>query len=292
MEHLRAFEHRLTSWLGLQDVIDLSNDPLHLEFDGGIVVTAVGQHERNQILLTTTVHLDQPIDFEHQLFLLELNNPSKNSSGIVLGADVMSGVVTVSRRFDPRALNQNTFENVVKALIEIVQAADHATAKNDLRLFTTMQKDVVLARVMQDVRPFDILIDGLEPTGFALEVLEDNFATISMTDALFVVEGVGAEIRVRATGRAPLADVVFADWVKEMLLRNLFLAKCSGGGFFLDSFGRPGSTTFFYPADDVEAAFGAAAAGSIGDLMHLLGYPINDEDFVKQATLDPLFIKV
>lgn len=289
---LEALRHNLTLWLGLKDALDLISSPTELVFEDGPNVWLEADGTRDQIVLSSLVPIKQPLTQKGQIFLLQQNNPTRNQSGMVIGAHPDSGLITISRRFDAATVDQGTFEHSVLGLVEMAKA----TAAASRELDEAPIRDVLMAqtRIQGPQRgvSIDILTEGLKPTAFALQRVRGDAAALSFAECDVIVEAVGAEYLVSATWRSWNAYAATGACGAQMLLRNLFLAKCRSAGFFLDDENQPGAFALFALTGEAETAFGAATASAVGDLMQLPGLEPFNKNVFMQLPPSEMLIKV
>lgn len=269
MRKLEALSYELPKWLGLSDVPRFENGPIALTFEGGTSISLTGDLVHDHLLLTTAAPGNDPLTSDRIDFLLGLNAPNKNSSGITVGADPDTGTVTLSRLFDPAVCNEQLFAQSITTL-----AAAHGkigSPQEHISLETQLIPSLTCYQTPSS--RFETLVEQLRGTAFALTARENGVGTLHLPDFQITTEIIGTEARVSAIGTATVQQ---PEQAREMLFRNLFLAACESNGYFIDDFGRPGCFAFFAFDEDVKAAFEAAAISALRDLMAIVGNSATD----------------
>lgn len=259
MRKLEALSYDLPKWLGLSDVPKFENGPIVLTFEGGVSISLTGDLVHDHLLLTTAAPDNHPLTSDSIDFLLGLNAPNKNPSGIVVGAEADTGTVTLSRRFDPEACNQQSFTQCITTL---AIANGKIGSPQEITALETQLIRSLTCHQSPSSR-FETLVEQLRGTAFALTVHENGIGTVNLPDFQIVAEIIGTEARVSVIGAATVQQ---PEQAKQMLFRNLFLAACESNGYFIDDFGRPGCFAFFTCDDNVKTAFEAAALSALRDL--------------------------
>lgn len=270
MSFLTVFGHAVSDWLGLETTLPLDAGPIEFELEAGSSVWLVPDPHADRLTLSCALNNPFTIDAQRAAFILELSSPSLNDAGLAIGADSESALVSVSRRFDARALDRAFFELSVRTLAafshrlaEAVEVMDEAPVFELLNAFA-------IDSPQSEANPCATLADALADAGIAYERLLGEMIYVPLEQAVVLCRNCGEELLFSAVCDSEPALESVTQLHNTALLRNLFLGRCTSAGYYLDEEGKPGAFAFQMLGDDPVRALQQAATRVIGDLHALL----------------------
>jgi len=259
-------EGELTRWLGLAERLNLSDGPLGMTFEGDRTVFIVTNGGPDQITISTIASTDVPLTHDALAFLLTQNDTLGKTTGIIIGADAVTGAISTSRRVCASSLDKALFEFLVKAIITVADAVIDALASLDDTALLRANNDLCCDYPTTTQNTVQQLIDGLITPEFQLERVGNDLGYLIHPDAAIVCQPLGAELLVSAVVQDTDDVASNAAAIAEMMLRNLFVEKCQSGGFFLEDGKRIGALTLTCISDKIEDDFAKSAAQAVGDV--------------------------
>lgn len=259
-------EGELTHWLGLAERLNLSDGPVGITFEGDRTVFIMANGGPGQITISTIVSTDVALAPDALAFLLTQNDALGKTTGIIIGADAATGVISTSRRICTLSLDKVLFEFLVKAVITVADSVIDTLPGPDNRSLLRANNDLCCAYPTAAQNTIQQLVDGLTTPEFQLERIGNHIGYMIHPDAAIVCQPLGNELLVSAVAQDANSVATDPEAVSEMMLRNLFVEKCQSGGFFLEDGKRIGALALTCMSDQVDDMFAKAAAQSVGDV--------------------------
>lgn len=269
MAFLSVLGPRLTEWLGADTLISFDHGPVEFEADDGTSVWLLPDHHYDQLIFACALIRPFAINAQRSRFLLELSNPCFNEAGLAIGADAESGVVSVSRRYDARVLDEHMFQACLETVAGYANALPRAAEALSEEPVVPFLNDFALRTPAPSGGACAVLADAFEGTEVPFRHDGDGTGLVAFDDAIVLCEDGGDGTIVRALSRAEHSQQNRDRLIEIALLQNLFLGRCASAGCHLDNQGRLGAFQIVAHGTDLVQAFCQAAAHVVGDLRNL-----------------------